>query len=61
MPNFVLPNEFLIWVAKKILAHNDLDLVLIDYYKKRLESQLKNKEIDTKTPVLTELNKLTGL
>ena len=60
-PNFALPNQFLVWVAKKVLTHCDLDLVLTDYYKKRLESQLKNRETDTKTPVLTELNESTGL
>ena len=59
--NFALPNQFLVWVAKKVLTHCDLDLVLTDYYKERLESQLKNREIDTKTPVLTELNESIGL
>ncbi len=60
-PNFALPNQFLVWVAKKVLAHCDLDLILTDYYKERLEFQLKNRETDTKTPVLTELNESTRL
>ena len=61
MPNFVLSNQFLVWVTKKVLTHCNLNLVLTDYYKKRLESQLKNKEIDIKTPILTKLNKSTEL
>lgn len=60
-PNFILPNRFLIWVAKKFLAHCDLDLVLIYYDIEKLNSQLKNKETDTKIPVLTKLTKTTRL
>ena len=44
-PTFELPNQFLVWVAQKVLTRSDLDLLLTEYYKKRLESQLKNKEI----------------
>ncbi len=43
-PTFALPNKFLVWVAGKILLHCDLDLVLTEYYKERLDSRLKNKE-----------------
>ena len=43
-PTFTLPNQFLVWVAKKVFAQCDLDLVLTEYYKKRLESRLKNRE-----------------
>lgn len=43
-PTFMLPNQFLVWVAKKVFAQCDLDLVLTEYYKKRLESRLKNWE-----------------
>ena len=60
-PHFALPNQFLVGVAEKVLAHYDLDLVLTKYYKERLGSQLKNRETYTKAPVLTESNELTGL
>ena len=43
-PTFELPNQFLVWVTKKVLAQSDLDLLLTEYYKERLESQLKNRE-----------------
>ena len=58
MPNFALPNQFLVWIAKKVLAYCDLDLVLTDYYKERLESQLKNKETYTNEDNLTKSTKL---
>lgn len=58
---FVLPSQFLVWVAKKIFAHRELDLVLTEYYNKRLESQPENRETHTKASVLTKSNKLTGL
>ena len=61
MPIFALPNQFLVWVAKKTLVHCNLDLVLTDYYKKNLEFQLKNRETDTKTHVLTKLNESSEL
>ena len=57
-PNFALPSPFLVWVAKKVLAHCDLDLVLTEYYKERLESQLKNRETDTNDDKSTESNVL---
>ena len=57
-PNFALPNQFLVWVAKKVLAHYDLDLVLTDYYKERLESQLKNRETHTNENNSTESTEL---
>lgn len=60
-PSFALPNQFLVWVAKKILARCDLDLVLAEYYKKRLESRLKNRERDTNESILTKLIELTRL
>lgn len=43
-PTFTLPYQFLVWVVKKVLAHCDLDLVLTESYKERLEARLKNKE-----------------
>lgn len=39
----------------------DLDLLLIKYYKKRLEPQLKKKEIYITDHTLIKLTKLTGL
>lgn len=41
--------------------HYDLDLVLIEYYKKRLDSQQKNREKSTNQLDLTELTETTGL
>ena len=60
-PTFALPNQFLVWVAKKVLAKCDLDLVLTEYYKERLESRLKNRERHTKKPVPNKLTEPTGL
>ena len=37
VPIFKLPNQFLVWMAQKFIAQSDLDLLLIKYYKKRLE------------------------
>ena len=48
----------MVCVAKKVLAHCDLDLVLTDYYKQRLESQLKNREIHTNEDNSTESTEL---
>lgn len=59
MPNFALPNQFLVRLAKKVPTHYDFDLVLTNYYKKRMEFQLRNKETDMKTPVLIKLNEST--
>lgn len=61
MPNFALSNQFLVWVAKNVLVHCNLDLILTDYYRERLKSQLKKKKTNTKISILTELNKLTRL
>ena len=41
---FTLPNLFLVWKAKKNLVKCDLVLVLTEYYKKRIESRLKNRK-----------------
>lgn len=41
---FVLLYEFFIWVAPQFLANYNLNLLLTEYYKKRLKSELKNKE-----------------
>ena len=60
-PTFALPNQFLVWVAKKVLAQSDLDLVLTEYYKERLESRLKNRETHTNGLILTESTNSTGL
>ena len=43
-PTFALSNQFLVWVAKMVLAKCDIDLVLTEYYKERLESRLKIRE-----------------
>ncbi len=43
-PTFEFSNQFLVWVSQKVLERSDLDLLLTEYYKKRLESQLKNKQ-----------------
>lgn len=61
MLTFVLLNYFLIWVAKKLFTLLDLDLLLIKHYKERFESELKNKETDTKGYRLTKLTELTRL
>lgn len=61
MLTFVLLNYFLIWVAKKLLTLLDLDLLFIKHYKERFESELKNKDIDTKGYRLTKLTELTRL
>lgn len=58
-PTFALPNQFLVWVAKKVLAKCDMDLVLTEYYEERLESQLKIREThlnENKSIEFTELN-----
>ena len=57
-PTFELPNQFLVWVAQKVIAQSDLDLLLAEYYKERLESRLKNRETHTTDHISTEL---TGL
>ena len=36
MPIFELPNLFLVWVTQKVLTLLDLDLLLTEYYKERL-------------------------
>ena len=41
-------------MAKKVLAQSDLDLVLTEYYKDRLESQLKNRETSINDDNLTK-------
>lgn len=40
----MLHNQFLIWMAGKILAYCDLDLVKTEYYKEKLDFQRKNRE-----------------
>lgn len=61
-PTFELPNQFLVRVAQKVLALSDLDLLLTEYYKERLEPRLENKkETHTTNRVPTELTGLTGL
>lgn len=47
-PTFALPNQSLVWVAKKVLAQSDLDVALTDYYQERLEPRLKNRETHMK-------------
>ena len=60
-PTLTLPNQFLVWVAKKVLAQSDLDLVLTEYYKERLESRLKNRETHANGLILTESTESTRL
>ena len=48
-------------MAQKFLARSDLDLLLTEYYKERLESQLKNGKTHTTNHILTEPTELTGL
>lgn len=43
--SFALPNQFLVYKAKKILVQCDLDIVLIEHYEQSLESWQKNREI----------------
>lgn len=42
-------------MAKKVLAQSNLDLIMTEYYKDRLESQLKNCETNINENNLTEL------
>ena len=58
---FALPNEFLIWVAAKVLPNCNLDFVLTEYYKERLESRLKNRETRMKAHISTEHTESTDL
>lgn len=51
---FTLPNQFFVQVAKKVLTHCDLNLILIKYYEKRLEAQLKNRKTYMNEENLTE-------
>ncbi len=43
-PTFELANQFLVWVAQKVIAQSNLDLLLIKYDNERLKSRLKNRE-----------------
>lgn len=52
-------HESLVWVAKKVLAQWDLDFVLTEYFKERLESRLKNRETHMDEDNSTEPNVLT--
>ncbi len=60
-PTFELPKQFLVWLAQKFLARSDLDLLLTEYYKERLESQLKNRKTHMTNHILTEPTESTGL
>lgn len=57
-PKFELPHQFFVWVAQKLIVFSDVDLLLIEYYKKRLNPQEKNGKIYTTDHKLTELTKL---
>lgn len=48
-------------MAKKVLAQLDLNLVLTEYYKEKLESQLKNRKIYTNGFIWIESTDLTKL
>lgn len=56
---FTLSNQFLVQVVKKLPAQSDLDLILTEYYKDKLESQLKNKKTHMKKEHLTEFTILS--
>ncbi len=60
-PTIELPNRFLVWLTLKVFARSDFDLLLTEYYKERLESQLKNRETNTTDHILTESTEMTGL
>lgn len=53
-PTFMLLCQFLVWIAKKLFAQYDINLVLTEYYKQRLGSQVKNREIHTNEEKSTE-------
>lgn len=36
VPTFELSHQFLVWVAQEVIAVSDLDLLLPEYYKERL-------------------------
>ena len=57
-PTFELSNQFLVGVAQKVIAQSDFDFLLAEYYKERLESQLKNRETYTIDHISTELTRL---
>lgn len=61
IPTFTLPNQFLLWVVKKVFVQSNLDLILTEYYKKRVQSQLKNRKTHKNGLILTESTNLTGL
>ena len=44
LPTFELPKQFLVWVTQKVLAFSDLNLLLTEYYKERLNLQSKNEK-----------------
>ena len=58
IPTFALPNEFLIWVVARFLINCDLDLILTEYYKEKLESQLENTQEYTTSIKSTNLTRL---
>lgn len=60
-PTFILYNKFLIWVVAKVLPNCNLNFVLTEYYKERLESRLKNRETCMNTHISTEHTELTDL
>lgn len=51
---FTLLNQFLVWMTKKNFLQFDLNLILTEYYKKRLKSQLKNKKTHINEKKLTK-------
>ncbi len=57
MPNFALPDWSPGWVGSKFLIGCDLDLLLTEYYKETLESQLRNRDAQNE-PVLSLLTVL---
>lgn len=58
---FELPNQFLVWMAQKVIALSDLNLLFTKYYKEKLEPQLKNRKTNTTNHQLTESIELIEL
>lgn len=58
---FELPNQFLVCVARKVIALSDLDLFLTEYFKERLNPQLKNAKNTHMRLIIHPLNWLNYL
>ncbi len=58
---FTQSNKFVIWLAIKTLANFNLDLLLTEYCKKKLESWVKNKNTCINSHILTWRTEMTDL